>query len=87
MDDTYLVLIDEEYIRDIQVASDELIDDVAKNGWDDRESTNDEWLDIQGDVSFGIWHAQSLLSAIHICSQHVGINEKALKAYKILGEE
>lgn len=86
MDNEYIVLVKEEYVRDIQMASNDLIEDSITNP-DEVEPDGYGWLDLEGDVSLGTWHAQSNESARYICSQHLEIHMQALIAYRIVKGE
>ncbi|MCQ4924923.1 hypothetical protein NE686_17610 [Tissierella carlieri] len=78
----YLIVIENSFIRDTQIASNKYIEDVFNDKCIDGGTYN--WYDTHdGDLSIGIYESFSLEIALEKASERWGIDIRALKGYEL----
>ena len=81
-DNKYLILIKDIFVRDLQIAEDQYIQDYSKDKEIDTADYN--WDDFEGEISLGIFFNKNLEFAIKEAAEVYSIDKFALKGYKLV---
>lgn len=80
--DRFLIVIDNDFIRDVQIAPNEKIEDISN---DVGETNKDyEWIDTDdGDLAIGIYNGYNLEEALNDAAAVWNIDKRALHGYEL----
>lgn len=69
----FLIVVDEYYVRDVQIAT----------TVDADQSESENWIDYSGEVVLGVFTESTEEKALEMASQYKCINKSLLKAYPL----